>query len=131
MPDRVNDVSSQRPSRRSNMSTPTTTLRYATCADCDAVYDRRSLPPECVECGAMEPVFELWDPAADDRTIDIGAVLSTLAAWLEELDQHRDPQGRLYDSYTDALRLIATALPHGDHLWRDTVAADGTPHANL
>jgi len=73
------------------MSEPITTLRFATCADCDAIYHRHSLPAECVECGAMEPVFELWDPAADDRVLNIGEVLSTLAAWLEELDQHHDP----------------------------------------
>jgi hypothetical protein len=109
------------------VSEPTTTLRFAKCADCDAVYDRRSLPPACVECGAMEPVFEPWDPAADDRALHIGEVLYTLAAWLEELGQHRDPQGRLYESYADALRLIATALPHGDHLWRDTVEAGDGP----
>ena len=109
------------------MSEPTTTLRFAQCADCDAVYDRRSLPNECVECGAMEPVFAPWDPAADDRTLDVGAVLYTLASWLEELDQHRDPQGRLYASYADALSLIATALPRCDHLWRDTAEADDTP----
>jgi hypothetical protein len=122
------------------MSEPATTLRFAKCADCDAIYDRRSLPTECVECGAMEPVFEPWDPVADDRVLNIGEVLSTLAAWLEELDQHRDPQGRLYESYADALCLIAAALPYSDHLWRDTVAADDTPvpsstedtpHANL
>jgi hypothetical protein len=113
------------------MSETTTTLRFAQCVDCDAIYARRSLPPECGECGAMEPVFEPWDPAADDRAVHVGEVLYALAAWLEALDQHRDPQGRLDESYADALRLLATALPHGDHLWRDTVAADGTPQANL
>ena len=88
----------------------------------------------------MESVFEPWDPAADDRAINVGEVLYALASWLEELDQHRDPQGMLYGSYADALSLIATALPDRDHLWRDTVAADDipatpstedTPHANV
>ena len=109
------------------MSEPTTTLRFATCADCDAIYHRRSLPTACIECGAMEPVFEPWDPASDDCVLNMGEILYTLAAWLEELDQHRDPQGRLDESYADALSLIATALPHGDHLWRDRATADDTP----
>jgi len=122
------------------VSETTPTLRFATCADCDAIYHRRSLPTECVECGAMEPVFEPWDPAADDRALNVGEILYALASWLEELDQHRDPQGMLYGSYADALSLIATALPDRDHLWRDTVAADDipatpstedTPHANV
>jgi hypothetical protein len=64
----------------------------------------------------MEPVFEPWDPAADDLVINVGEVLYALASWLAELDQNRDPQGRLDESYTDALRLIATALPDSDHL---------------
>ena len=109
------------------MSEPITTLRFAKCADCDAIYHRRSLPIACVECGAMEPVFEPWDPATDDRVLHVGEVLYTLAAWIEELDQHRDPQGRLDESYVDALRLIATALPDRDHLWMDTVKADDAP----
>jgi hypothetical protein len=108
------------------MSETTTTLRFATCADCHAIYDRHSLPTECLECGAMDPVFEPWDPAADARAVHVGEVLYALAAWLEERDQHRDLQGRVYDSYADALRLIATALPYGDPLWRNT-AANGTP----
>ena len=122
------------------MSEPTKTLRFAKCADCDAVYRWRSLPTECVECGAMKPVFEPWDPVADDRAINVGELLYALASWIEELDQHCDPQGMLYGSYADALSLIATALPERDHLWMDMVEADGapatiatedTPHANV
>ena len=62
---------------------------------------------------------------ADNITpLDVTKIIDAcnIGVWCELID----PQGRLDESYADALTLIATALPYSDHLWRDTVMADDT-----
>ena len=53
----------------------------------------------------------------DDRERDVAEVLTALVMQLEDLFEHHDRDGMLYEAYADALVFIAADGHHAQHDW--------------